>query len=51
VKGEYYKDENTPEVYLYDGRRLVHQAAMPRRAAVIVTPAGMLARIRERIGR
>lgn len=49
VKGEYYRDENTPEVYLYDGGRLVHQMAMPRRAAVIVTPAGTLARIRQRI--
>ncbi len=49
VKGECYRDEHAPEVYLYDGRRLVHQTAMPRRAAVIVTPAGMLARIRERM--
>jgi hypothetical protein len=38
-------------VYLYDGRRLVHQAAAPRRTAVIVTPAGMLARIRQRLER
>ena len=44
VKGEYYRDENKPEVYLYDGDRLVYQAGMPGRTAVIVVPAGMLAR-------
>lgn len=45
VKGEYYRDEDKPEVYLFDGKQLVHQNAMPRRAAVILTPAGMLDRI------
>lgn len=43
VKGEYYRDEAKPEVYLFDGEKLVYQGAMPRRAAVIVAPAGMLA--------
>jgi len=42
VNGEYYKDENKPEIYLFDGKRLEHQEAMPRRAAVIVAPAGLL---------
>jgi len=51
VKGEYYRDENKPEVYLFDGQKLVHQNAMPRRAAVILTPAGMLDRIRERLAK
>jgi hypothetical protein len=46
VKGECYRDENRPEVYLYDGKRLVHQSAMPTRAAVILVPAGMLEDIR-----
>lgn len=49
VKGECYRDENAPEVYLYDGRRLVHQTATPRRAAVIIAPAEMLERIRQRM--
>lgn len=49
VKGECYRDEDKPEVYLFDGRRLVYQGAMPRRAAVILTPAGMLDRIRQRL--
>ncbi len=46
VRGEYYRDENKPEVYLFDGKRFVHQSGMPRRAAVILTPAGMLERLR-----
>jgi hypothetical protein len=51
IKGECYKDENAAEVYLYDGRRLVHQMSMPRRTAVIITPGGMLERIRRRLER
>ena len=43
VKGEYYKDEDKPEVFLFDGKRLVHQDTM-RRAAVIIAPAGFLDR-------
>ncbi|HOA75171.1 MAG TPA: hypothetical protein PL151_17945 [Phycisphaerae bacterium] len=50
VKGEYYRDENEPEVYLFDGRQFVHQNAMPRRATVILTPAGMLERMRQKFG-
>lgn len=49
VKGEYYRDEGRPEVYLFDGKQLVHHSAMPRRAAVILMPAGMLDRVRERL--
>lgn len=44
VKDEYYKDEGRPEVYLFDGKGLKPQAEPPRRAAVIVTPAGVLER-------
>ncbi len=49
VKGEYYRDEKKPEVYLFDGRGLVHQSAMPTRTAVIEVPAGLLDRIRQRL--
>jgi hypothetical protein len=42
VKGEYYRDEDKREVYRFDGDRLVHQSTSPRRAAVILVPAGML---------
>lgn len=48
VRGEYYRDEDKPEVYLFDGRRFVHQGSMPRRATVIVTPAGLLGRMRDK---
>lgn len=49
VKGEYYRDEKQPEVYLFDGTRLIHQGAMPRRAALIITPEGVLEQIRKRV--
>ena len=42
VKGEFYKDENKPEVWGYDGKVLVHQSAMLLRATVILVPAGWL---------
>ncbi len=45
VKGEFYKDEIKPEVWAYDGEYLVHQSAMPLRAAVIVVPNGWLEQI------
>jgi hypothetical protein len=51
VKGECYRDEEKPDAYLFDGDRLVHQGAMPRRAAVILAPAGMLERIGRRLER
>ena len=47
LKGEYYRDEAEPEVYLFDGGRFVYQSALPRRATAIVAPAGMLERMRE----
>ena len=47
LKGEYYRDEAEPEVYLFDGGRFVHPFALSRRATVIVAPAGMLERMRE----
>lgn len=42
VKGEYYRDEKRPEVYLFDGKRLQYTPAEPVRAAVVVAPAGRL---------
>jgi hypothetical protein len=48
VKGEFYRDENKPEVYLFDGEKLIHQSATPRRATVILVPSGMLERIQDR---
>ena len=46
VEGESYRDEESPDVFLFDGKRLLRQDAPPRRATVIVAPAGMLERIR-----
>ncbi len=42
VKGEYYREVDKQEVYHFDGERMVHQGAMPVRAAVIVVPVGAL---------
>ncbi|MBI4581448.1 MAG: hypothetical protein HY718_17230 [Planctomycetes bacterium] len=50
VAGEYYRDESKSEVYRFDGRRLIHELAMPTRATVIVVPAGMLHEISRRLG-
>ncbi len=47
VKGEYYRSETGPKVYLFDGKALVYQAAMPRRAAVIVVPDDMFSGIQK----
>ena len=49
VKGECYRDEAAPDVYLFDGAHLTYQGAPPRWATVILTPAGMLDRIRRRL--
>ena len=38
VKGEYYRNETRRDVYFFDGKALVYQPAMPRRAAVILAP-------------
>jgi hypothetical protein len=46
VKGEYYRSETGPEVYLFDGKQLVYKAAMPRRAAIILAPDEVFARLR-----
>jgi hypothetical protein len=46
VPGECYRDAARPELFLFDGQRLVPQAEPPRRGTVIVAPAGMLERIR-----
>ena len=47
--GECYRDEERSEVVLFDGKRLVPRKEEPRRAAVIVTPAGMLSRMESRL--
>jgi hypothetical protein len=49
IKGEDYRDEQKPGVYRFDGNSLVYQPATPKHAAVILTPAGMLERIRLRL--
>ena len=38
VRGEYYRSESDPKVLRFDGAKLVYEAAMPRRAAVILVP-------------
>lgn len=38
VKGEHYRAESAPEVYLFDGEKFVYQAGPPRRAAIILVP-------------
>ncbi|MCC6730249.1 MAG: hypothetical protein IT208_13005 [Chthonomonadales bacterium] len=43
VKGECYREEDRPEIYRFDGARLVGQTEEPRRGVVIVTPPGALA--------
>ena len=42
VKGEYYQDENKPDIYLFDGRRLIPLKAEPNRCAIIIVPTGTL---------
>ena len=46
VKGEYYRSESGPKVYLFDGKGLVYQTGMPRRAAIILVPDEVFERIR-----
>jgi len=46
VQGEYYRAETRPEVYLFDGKRLVYHAAIPRRATIIQVPVEVLERLR-----
>jgi len=50
VKGEYYRDERLPEVYLFDGSRLIYQTTMPHRCTLIVAPSGLLERCGKRKG-
>ena len=45
VQGEYYRSASDAKVYLFDGRRLAYQGALPRRAAVILVPEAMFARL------
>lgn len=46
VKGEYYRAEDQAEVYLFDGKQLVYQSGMPRRATVILVPNELFAGIK-----
>ncbi|HEY3281676.1 MAG TPA: hypothetical protein VGN26_05330 [Armatimonadota bacterium] len=50
VKGEYYREEGSKQVYLYDGERLTRHRGPVRRATVIVTPKGALALARSAVG-
>jgi hypothetical protein len=47
VKGECYRAEHDIRVFLFDGMRLLHQSAIPRRAAVILVPDELFKRMRE----
>ena len=49
VRGEYYRSENSPKVYLFDGKRLVYEAAMPRRAAIILVPEELFGRMQKEL--
>ncbi|MGV3773093.1 MAG: hypothetical protein ACO1QB_09350 [Verrucomicrobiales bacterium] len=49
VKGEFYRDEKLPEVYLFDGTKVIHQSATPLHAEVILLPSGWLKEIRSKI--
>nr|MDQ2731964.1 hypothetical protein [Armatimonadota bacterium] len=42
VPGEYYQDENDPQVFLFNGNSLLPEPARPTRGAVIITPHGIL---------
>ena len=48
VKGEYFRSETDPKVFLFDGQALVYQAAMPRRAAVILVPDALFQALLQR---
>lgn len=45
VKGEYYRSETGPKVYLFDGKKLVYQSGLPHRAAIILIPDELFRRI------
>lgn len=45
VKGEYYRSESKPEVYAFDGSRLVYQSGMPNRATLITVPDAMFRKL------
>ena len=51
VKGEYYRAEDQPEVFQYDGSKLVYQAAMPKRATVILVQRELFEEIKKKLAR
>jgi len=51
AKGEYYRAEDQPEVFQYDGSKLVYQPGMPQRATVILVPRELFAEIRRKLTR
>lgn len=51
VTGECYRAEDQPEVFLFDGSKLVYQAGMPKRATVILVPQELFAAIKQKLGR
>lgn len=48
VKGECYRSESDPRVYLFDGNRLVYQGALPPRVATILVPEAVFDRLARR---
>lgn len=49
VKGEFYRAEDAPEVYLFDGSKFIYQAGMPRRATVILVPKEIFAAAKKKL--
>ena len=44
LPGWYYREEGSPNVYLWSGAKLVHQPAYPHRRPTLLTPKGLLDR-------
>lgn len=51
VKGEYYRAEDQPEVFQFDGDKLMYQAAMPKRATVILVPKELFEELKKKLAR
>ena len=49
MKGEFYRAEDAPEVYLFDGSKFIYQAGMPRRATVILVPKEIFATAKKKL--
>ena len=51
VKGECYRAEDQPEVFQFDGSKLVYQAGMPKRTAVVLVPKELFAELKSKLAR